>query len=224
MKKKSVFIAVLILVLIAADQVLKIWVKTHMSLGEEISVLGQWFSLHYIENEGIAFGMVFWSRPIGKVLLTLFRLVASFFILWALHRMLRSREKQPFGLLLCTAIVFAGAVGNVVDCLIYGRIFSLSDYLGPVAVLFPDAGGYAPLCQGRVVDMLQFDLFDVPLGGGRYFHFFPAIFNLADSYITVGLLALLIFQWHSLSRFVASFEKPEKAPDDSAEKAEKCAN
>ena len=165
MKRKSVFIALLILVLLVADQALKIWVKTHMSLGDDNPMLGQWFSLHFIENDGIAFGMVFWSRPIGKVLLTLFRLVASFFILWALHRMLRSREKQPFGLLLCTALVFAGAVGNVVDCLFYGRIFSLSDYLGPVAVLFPDAGGYAPLCQGRVVDMLQFDLFDVPLGG-----------------------------------------------------------
>ena len=213
LKRKSLVIAVFIILLLVADQVLKIWVKTHMSLGEQVSLLGQWFSLHYIENEGIAFGMVFWTRPIGKVLLTLFRLLASGVILWALHRMIRFKERLPFGLLLCTALVFTGAVGNVVDCLFYGRIFSFSDYYGPVAVLFPDAGGYAPLCQGKVVDMLQFDLFEVPLGGGRYFHFFPAIFNLADSYITVGLLALLIFQWHSLSRFIASFEKPEKAPD-----------
>ena len=209
LKRKSLVIAVFIILLLVADQVLKIWVKTHMSLGEQVSLLGQWFSLHYIENEGIAFGMVFWTRPIGKVLLTLFRLLASGVILWALHRMIRFKERLPFGLLLCTALVFTGAVGNVVDCLFYGRIFSFSDYYGPVAVLFPDAGGYAPLCQGKVVDMLQFDLFEVPLGGGRYFHFFPAIFNLADSYITVGLLALLIFQWHSLSRFIASFEKPE---------------
>ena len=224
LKRKSLVIAVFIILLLVADQVLKIWVKTHMSLGEQVSLLGQWFSLHYIENEGIAFGMVFWTRPIGKVLLTLFRLLASGVILWALHRMIRFKERLPFGLLLCTALVFTGAVGNVVDCLFYGRIFSFSDYYGPVAVLFPDAGGYAPLCQGKVVDMLQFDLFEVPLGGGRVFHFFPAIFNLADSYITAGLLMLLVFHWHSLSRFIASFEKPEKAQDDSAEKAEKCAN
>ena len=214
----------MIAVLLIADQLLKVWVKTHLSLGEQIAVLGNWFSLHYIENEGIAFGMVFWTRPIGKVLLTLFRLGASGALIWVLLRMIRFREKLPFGLLLCTALVFAGAVGNVVDCLFYGRIFSLSDYYGPVAVLFPEAGGYAPLCQGRVVDMLQFDLFDIPLGGGRFFHFFPAIFNLADSYITAGLLVLLFFYWHSLSLFVASFEKGEKAAGNSGEQSEKCAD
>ncbi|MBO7465640.1 MAG: signal peptidase II, partial [Bacteroidales bacterium] len=89
LKRKSLVIAVFIILLLVADQVLKIWVKTHMSLGEQVSLLGQWFSLHYIENEGIAFGMVFWTRPIGKVLLTLFRLLASGVILWALHRMIR---------------------------------------------------------------------------------------------------------------------------------------
>lgn len=224
MKRRSVVIGIVIAVLLIADQLLKVWVKTHLSLGEQIAVLGNWFSLHYIENEGIAFGMVFWTRPIGKVLLTLFRLVASGALIWVLHRMIRFREKLPFGLLLCTALVFAGAVGNVVDCLFYGRIFSLSDYYGPVAVLFPEAGGYAPLCQGRVVDMLQFDLFDIPLGGGRFFHFFPAIFNLADSYITAGLLVLLFFYWHSLSLFVASFEKGEKAAGNSGEQSEKCAD
>ena len=223
MKRRSVVIGLIVAVLLVADQLLKVWVKTHLSLGEQIAVLGNWFSLHYIENEGIAFGMVFWTRPIGKVMLTLFRLVASGALVWVLHRMLRFREKLPFGLLLCTALVFAGAVGNVVDCLFYGRIFSLSDYYGPVAVLFPDAGGYAPLCQGRVVDMLQFDLFDIPLGGGRYFHFFPAIFNLADSYITAGLLLLLFFYWHSLSRFVASFEKEGKVADNAGGQNEKCA-
>ena len=214
-------IGLMVALLLIADQLLKIWVKTHLSLGEQIAVLGNWFSLHYIENEGIAFGMVFWTRPIGKVLLTLFRLVASGALVWVLHRMIHFREKLPFGLLLCTALVFTGAVGNVVDCLFYGQIFSFSDYYGPTAVLFPDAGGYAPLCQGKVVDMLQFDLFDIPLGGGRFFHFFPAIFNLADSYITAGLLVLLCFYWRSLSSFVASFEHNEKQAEVVAEKNEK---
>lgn len=211
MKRRSVFIGLLVVLLLVADQALKVWVKTSMSLGEQIALLGRWFSLHFIENDGIAFGMVFWSRPVGKVLLTLFRLVASGFILWALHRMVRFKEKLPLGLLVCVALIFTGAVGNVLDCLFYGRIFSFSDYYGPVALIFPETGGYAPLCQGKVVDMLQFDLFDIPLGGNRFFHFFPAIFNLADSYITVGILALVLFHWRSLSRFISSFEtaKPD---------------
>lgn len=211
MKKKSFIVGILIVLLLIADQWLKIWVKTSLSLGEQIAVLGRWFSLHYIENDGIAFGMVFWTRPIGKVLLTLFRLAASGVILWAIHRMVRfTKEKLPFGLIVCATLIFAGAIGNVIDCTFYGRIFSFSDYYGPVATLFPDAGGYAPLFQGKVVDMLRFDLFDLPLGSGRVFHFFPAIFNLADSYITAGLLIMLVFYWKPLSVFVSSFEKKKE--------------
>lgn len=206
MKKRSICVYLLILLLIAADQALKVWVKTHLSLGEQIAVLGKWFSLHYIENEGIAFGMVFWSRPIGKVLLTLFRLFASGFILWAIHKMLHHKEKLPFGFILCSMLVFAGALGNVTDCVFYGRLFSYSDYYGPVASMFPEAGGYAPFFQGKVVDMLQFDLFDIPLGANRVFHFFPAIFNLADAYITTGLLVILVFYGRVLSAFVSSFD------------------
>ena len=218
LKKRFFLIGLIVVTLLVADQMLKIWVKTNMSMGEQISVLGQWFSLHYIENEGIAFGMVFWTRPIGKVLLTLFRLFASCFIIWALYRMIRFRQRLPMGLLICTALIYTGAVGNLLDCLFYGRIFSFSDYYGPVAVMFPDAGGYAPLFQGKVVDMLQFDLFDVPLGSNHVFHFFPAIFDLADSYITAGLLMLLIFYWRPLSVFVESFEKKGKAEVSSSEK------
>ncbi|MBO4282492.1 MAG: signal peptidase II [Bacteroidales bacterium] len=210
MKKRSLFVCLLILLLIVADQVLKVWVKTHLSLGEQVAVFGKWFSLHYIENEGIAFGMVFWTRPIGKVLLTLFRLFASGFILWAIHKMLTFREKLPFGFLLCSVLVFAGAVGNVVDCVFYGRVFSYSDYYGPVATLFPEAGGYAPFFQGKVVDMLQFDLFDIPLGANRIFHFFPAIFNLADAYITTGLLVMLVFYNKALSVFASAFDSKKK--------------
>lgn len=215
MKRRSLIVLVLILVLLVLDQWLKISVKTGMSLGEQIPVFGHWFSLHYIENDGIAFGMVFWTRPIGKVLLTLFRLIASVAILWVIHLMLHSKQKLPFGLLFCVTLIFSGAVGNVLDCIFYGRIFSPSEYFGPVSQLF-SGEGYAPWFQGRVVDMLQFDLFDIPLGASRVFHFFPAIFNLADSYITVGLLALLFFHYRHLSSFIASFEKVEMSTKNDA--------
>ncbi len=218
MKRRSILVAVFIIVLLFLDQWLKIWVKTSMSLGDQISVFGQWFSLHYIENDGIAFGMVFWTRPIGKVFLTLFRLCASVFVLWVIHKMIHHKTRQPAGLVLCMALIFAGAVGNVIDCVFYGKVFSLSEYYGPIAHLFPANGGYAPLFQGKVVDMLQFDLFDIPLGGGRAFHFFPAIFNLADSYITVGVLMLVLFFYRPLSRFVSSFEKNQEEQSETCGK------
>lgn len=207
MKRKMLITAILIIVLLVADQSFKIWVKTTMFLGEQIPVLGNWFNLHYIENDGMAFGMVFWTKPVGKIFLTLFRLFASGLILWVIHKMLHFFVDLPYGLVLCMTLIFAGAVGNVIDCIFYGQIFSASEYHGAVSTLFPGGGGYAPLFQGKVVDMLQFDLFDIPLGGAKFFHFFPAVFNLADSYITVGLLVMLIFYYRSLSVFVSSFER-----------------
>ena len=208
MKRRTLVVFLLVVLLLVFDQWLKLFVKTSLSLGEQVSLLGNWFSLHYIENDGIAFGMVFWTRPIGKVILTLFRLFASAGILWIIFRMIRSPQILPFGLIVCTTLIFTGAVGNVIDCIFYGQMFSPSEYYGPVSQMF-SGEGYAPWFQGRVVDMLQFDLFDIPLGGARVFHFFPAIFNLADSYITVGLLVLLIFYYRPLSNFISSFEKPE---------------
>lgn len=216
MNKRGLIVSILILLLLVLDQWLKIYVKTNMSLGEQIPLLGNWFSLHFIENDGIAFGMVFWTRPIGKVLLTLFRLLASVGILWVLHLMIHGKQKVSFGLMICIALIFTGAMGNVLDCIFYGRIFSPSEYFGPVAQLF-GGEGYAPWMQGRVVDMLQFDLFDIPLWHNRVFHFFPAIFNLADSYITAGLLVLLIFYYRQLSQFVSSFERTDSSSKKDAE-------
>ncbi len=212
MNKRGLAVSLIIVLLLVLDQWLKIYVKTGMSLGEQIPVLGHWFSLHYIENNGIAFGMVFWTRPIGKVLLTLFRMLAAAGILWVIHRMIHHPQKVPFGLIFCTTLIFTGAVGNVLDCVFYGRIFSPSEYFGAVSQIF-SGEGYAPWFQGRVVDMLQFDLFDIPLGASRCFHFFPAIFNLADSYITAGLLVLLLFYYRPLSLFIASFEKKKSSEE-----------
>ncbi|MDR1459322.1 MAG: lipoprotein signal peptidase [Bacteroidales bacterium] len=209
MKRKSIIIISLIVLIFVLDQVFKIWVKTHMYLGEEIQLIGSWFKLHFSENEGMAFGMVFFGGFWGKFVLSVFRLCASVAIGWVIYKMLK--KNVPWGLLIAMALVFAGAVGNIFDCIFYGKIFSASN---PLAVLFPDGGGYAPFLQGKVVDMLQLDLFTVnfpawfPVWGNSSFNFFPAIFNIADSSITVGLFVMILFYYKSLSLFVASFEMP----------------
>ena len=212
MKKKSIFVISLILLLLLLDQIFKIWVKTNMCLGEDIPIFGSWFKLHFIENEGMAFGMVFFGGYWGKFLLTLFRLLASAGIGWIIYKALRL--KISWGLLICIALVFAGAVGNIIDCVFYGKIFSASHYFEPMATLFPEQG-YAPVFQGKVVDMLQFDLFSIPqwipFWGGL--SFFPAIFNLADSCITVGLFTVILFYRKQLSAFINLLEKDSKKGD-----------
>ena len=209
MKKRLTFSVRLAIFLIVLDQILKIWIKTHMYLGEEHAIFGQWFLLHFIENEGMAFGMSFGGIN-GKIFLTLFRLIAAVFIGYAIFKM--TKNEVPKRLLVFTVFVFAGAIGNVIDCFCYGQIFSKSEYFGAVAQLFPESGGYAPILQGKVVDMIQFDLFTInfpdflPLIGGSAFNFFPAVFNLADTWITIGLFAIILFCYKPLSQFIVSWE------------------
>jgi signal peptidase II len=185
-----------------------------MYLGQEIQLIGSWFKLYFTENEGMAFGMVFFDGFWGKLILSFFRLIASGCIGWVIYKMLK--KNVSWGLLIATSLVFAGAVGNIFDCVFYGKIFSASN---PLATLFPEGGGYAPVLQGRVVDMLQFDLFTItfpswfPLFSGSVFNFFPAIFNIADSSITVGLFTMILFYYKSLSTFVASFDSPKRDSD-----------
>ena len=208
MNKKSIFAISFILLLLTLDQVFKIWVKTTMYLGEEIPIFGSWFKLHFIENEGMAFGIVLLGGYWGKLFLTLFRLLASIGIGWVVCKMIK--QNVSWGLLVCTSLVLAGAVGNIVDSVFYGKIFSASYYFGPVATLFPEQG-YAAVFQGHVVDMLQFDLFVInfpqwmPFWGGSSMSFFPAIFNLADSCITIGLFVLILFYYKSFSLFINTF-------------------
>lgn len=187
-RKRSWIVLSLLTLAIVADQVIKIAVKTSMQLGEGIMVFGEWFQIRFIENNGMAFGM----ELFGKLFLTSFRMVAVCFLIYYLVTLLRSAQK-PFGYVICIAMVLAGALGNLVDCLFYGEIFSSS--LGQVATFVPWGEGYASFMQGRVVDMFYFPLFTwpdwLPLVGGDIF--FAPVFNFADACISCSVFALLIF-------------------------------
>ncbi len=191
-KKYLLVSGIVIVVILFFDQLLKILVKTNMTLGETIPVLGNWFNLCFIENEGMAFGLSF-GQNIGKLLLSLLRIALVAFMVWYILRLIK-QNKMDWGLLITFSLIVAGAVGNILDCLFYGPVFSEST-VTTVATMFPDGGGYAPVFYGKVVDMFYFRLFPIPEGfplwGGSYF--FPAVFNLADCCVTVGIVLLLIF-------------------------------
>ena len=190
--KKSVLIILLIILL---DQVLKIWIKTHMVLGQEYHILGNWFIIHFIENNGMAFGMEI-AGKFGKIILSLFRIGAVAGIGWYLIYLIK--QKAPTGLIITISIIMAGAVGNIIDSAFYGMIFSNSYY--HVAGMFPAEGGYSSFLHGRVVDMFYFPIIKgtfpewIPFRGGDSFIFFRPVFNIADSSITVGVTLILIFQ------------------------------
>jgi len=189
--QKSILIVVLVLLI---DQVLKVWIKTHMTLGEEFTVIGSWFRIHFVENNGMAFGFEF-GGSYGKVFLSLFRLTAIFMIGWYIPKLVK--RDLPMGFIACVAMIFAGAIGNIIDSAFYGLIFN--DSVGKVSSLFPPEGGYAPFLHGRVVDMFYFPLVSgvfpgwVPVWGGSDFEFFRPVFNVADSSISIGIFSIIIF-------------------------------
>lgn len=179
-KAQKLFLLGFILVVI--DQVIKILVKTNMSIGESIPVFGDWFKILFIENEGMAFGMKF-GGAVGKFLLSLFRVVLFGVLVWWIGKLSR-KEDTPMGVLVGLTMITAGAMGNIIDCLFYGVIWD-----------------YAPFMFGRVVDMLYFPLIDtvwpswMPWVGGTPFRFFEPVFNFADSCVTCGAIYLLLFQF-----------------------------
>ncbi len=188
--KKASFIIILILLI---DQLSKFYIKTNFVLGEEIRVF-DWFRILFVENEGMAWGAKI-PGEYGKLFLTLFRIVAIGGIgywLWD-----SARKNAPRILTFCIALIFAGALGNIIDSVFYGIIFN--DSHGQVATLFPEGGGYGTLFHGKVVDMLYFPLYGgtlpewIPFWGGTYFTFFDPVFNIADSSISIGVFLLLLF-------------------------------
>jgi signal peptidase II len=191
----------IVLGVLIIDQVVKILVKTNMYLYEDIHVLGNWFQIKFIENDGMAFGLDF-PGDYGKLVLSIFRLIASVAIIYYIRHLIR--DKAHPGLIFSVSLILAGAVGNIIDSAFYGLIFSDSVYnpydLNAVAVLFPEGGGYAGFLHGKVVDMFYFPVWKgiypewIPWKGGDSFEFFRPVFNIADSAITCGVFIIIIFQ------------------------------
>ncbi|MBR2948106.1 MAG: lipoprotein signal peptidase [Bacteroidales bacterium] len=208
--RKQLILAVFAILLLVIDQVSKILVKTNMHLGESIPVLGQWFQILFIENEGMAFGMSF-GGELGKYLLTTFRIILFGVMLYYIRSLLR-RDSVPMGVLVGLTAIMVGALGNIIDCMFYGLIFEQST-MGTVADLVPMGQGYGKFMLGKVVDMLYFPIINTtlpdwfPINGGEQFIFFRPIFNIADSCITVGALYLILFKWRFFSAESKKMEK-----------------
>ena len=191
--KKSLLIVAVILFF---DQVFKFWIKTNMTLGQEFNVFGDWFIIHFTENPGMAFGLEF-SGNYGKLILSLFRLVAITVLVVYIYNL--TRQKASNLVLVSLSLVLAGAMGNMIDSAFYGMIFSSSNYF-EVAQLMPPEGGYGTFLHGKVVDMLYFPIISgtypdwIPYLSGSEFQFFRPVFNIADSSITIGVILMVLFQ------------------------------
>lgn len=207
-KYNRFWLAVGIIVLtLFLDQLIKIEVKTHMYYGQSIRIT-DWFYIAFIENNGMAFGM----QVMPKAVQTLMRLVFSGVILWYIWRLAKAQFKT--GYLVCISLIFAGAVGNVIDSIFYGAIFSESTQMS-VATFVPAGQGYADWLYGRVVDMFYFPLFEfdwpswMPFVGGEHFIFFSPVFNLADAAISCGTIAVLLFYSRTFGESFALFKKKD---------------
>lgn len=197
---------IIIIAVLVIDQIVKIWVKTHFYLGEDVEIFS-WFQLRFIENKGMAFGMELGS----KLFLSLFRIAVVGALIYYMCKALR-KDFIPRGYIVCLALIIAGAAGNIFDCLFYGQIFN--DPVPPaVATFVPFGEGYAPVFFGKVVDMLYFPLFSftwpdwVPGVGGSVFSFFEPVFNIADAAISVGMVVLIIFYHKYLGSFAEVQQK-----------------
>jgi signal peptidase II len=196
--KKSLLVFLVVLFILIIDQWLKVHIKTTLSYGGGFDILGlSWAKIHFVENEGMAFGMQF-GGEYGKLILSLFRLIMIGFLIYLVNRIIKAGG--GYSLLVSFSLILAGAIGNMIDSAFYGLIFSESPKYHPfVAELFPEGGGYGTFLHGKVVDMFYFPMIDtylpdwVPFWGGERFQFFQPVFNIADSAISVGTVSLLLF-------------------------------
>lgn len=196
----------IIIGIVLIDQIIKFWVKTSFYLGESYEITS-WFQLHFIENNGMAFGWEIGS----KILLTSIRIIVTALVIVYIWR-IRNQDNLRTGYIVCLALIVAGAAGNIIDCAFYGLIFN-DPAPTAVATLFPEGGGYGTFLQGRVVDMFYFPIAQwdwpswMPFIGGQHFQFFQPVFNFADAAISVGIIALLLFYRKD---FIASDNKVSK--------------
>ena len=221
-RRRTYWVAGLVLLILIIDQALKVYIKTNFELGEEINILGlNWARLHFVENEGMAFGWKLFGGKMGKITLGVFRLVAIGFLFFVLKWLIKT--STSFGLIVCFSLIFAGAIGNIIDSALYGMIFSESSYHGGVAEMFPNGGGYNGFLMGKVVDMFYFPMIRtswpewVPYFGGRRFEFFGPVFNVADTAISTGVISILVFHRDIFKKQVEGNGKADAQAVGSAE-------
>ncbi len=204
---KGALAAIIIVAVILADQILKIWVKTHFYISEDLPITS-WFHLKFIENNGMAFGLELWN----KLVLTFGRILAVGFFLWFIIKA-KAVASLRKGFIIAASLITAGAAGNIFDCVFYGVIFS-NPFPPELAQLLPPDGGYSTWFEGRVVDMLYFPFFTINIGGHQW-EFFQYIFNIADASICVGVALLALFYTKDLSTAWHAIFPSKKAADAS---------